>query len=415
MAEMSPHEAVNEFFRQGAELVDLDDELVDILTTPDRELAVQVPVRLDDGQLLVTRGYRVQHNNARGPYKGGIRFHPSADLDEVRALAALMTWKTALVDVPFGGAKGGIEVDAAEMSDAEVERMTRRFTSAIHHILGVYQDIPAPDVNTNARVMAWLMDEYSRANGYSPAVVTGKPVELGGAPGREAATGRGLASVLQAYCERSGHDVRSQRVAIQGFGNVGSWLAHELHGLGVNVIAVSDVTGGIHQPEGLDIPALLEWVRQRKPLLDAPGVETLTNDELLELECDVLVPAALGSVITSANAVRIKANIVVEGANHPTTPSADAVLGRKGIVVIPDILANAGGVVGSYFEWAMNIQQFRWPEHRFNEELCARMQAAYAAVAGFSERHSTTMRRAAYALGVERVSAAVKLRGYADE
>jgi glutamate dehydrogenase (NAD(P)+) len=414
MAEMSPHEAVNEFFRQGAELVDLDDELVDILTTPDRELAVQVPVRLDDGELLVTRGYRVQHNNARGPYKGGIRFHPSADLDEVRALAALMTWKTALVDVPFGGAKGGIEVDAAEMSDGEVERMTRRFTSAIHHVLGVYQDIPAPDVNTNARVMAWLMDEYSRANGYSPAVVTGKPVELGGAPGREAATGRGLAAVLHAYCERIGRDIRAMRVAIQGFGNVGTWLAHELNGLGVRIVAVSDVTGGVLQGDGLDIPALLGWVRERKPLLDAPGVESITNDELLELECDVLVPAALGSVITSANADRIRAQIVLEGANHPTTPSADAALDARGIIVIPDILANAGGVVGSYFEWAMNIQQFRWTEHRFNEELNARMQAAFAAVAECAERHSTTMRRAAFALGVERVSAAVKLRGYAD-
>jgi glutamate dehydrogenase (NAD(P)+) len=414
MPELSPHQAVNEFFRQGAELVDLDDELVEVLTTPDRELAVQVPVRLDDGSLLVTRGYRVQHNNARGPYKGGIRFHPSADLDEVRALAALMTWKTAIVDVPFGGAKGGIEVEAIDMSDTEVERMTRRFTSAIHHVLGVYQDIPAPDVNTNARVMAWLMDEYSRSYGYSPGIVTGKPVEVGGAPGREAATGRGLAAVLHAYCERAGLDVAAMRVAIQGFGNVGTWLARELHGAGAKVIAVSDVTGGIHRAEGLDVPALLSWVRERKPLVDAPGVDPITNDDLLELPCDVLAPAALGEVLTAENAARVRAKIVLEGANHPTTPSADAVLHEHGVAVIPDVLANAGGVVGSYFEWAMNIQQFRWTEARFNEELFARMKGSFAAVADIAEQKSTTMRRAAFALGIERVSAAVKLRGYAD-
>jgi glutamate dehydrogenase (NAD(P)+) len=414
MPELSPHQAVNEFFRQGAELVDLDDELVDILTTPDRELAVQVPVRLDDGTLVVARGYRVQHNNARGPYKGGIRYHPSADLDEVRALAALMTWKTAIVDVPFGGAKGGIAVDATEMSDTELERMTRRFTSAIHHVLGVYQDIPAPDVNTNARVMAWLMDEYSRAYGYSPGIVTGKPVEIGGAPGREAATGRGLAAVLRAYCEHAGLELAAQRVAIQGFGNVGTWLAAELHEAGAAVIAVSDVAGAVHDPEGLDVPELLRWIRERKPLVDAPGVEQLTNDELLELPCDVLAPAALGSVLTGDNAGRVRAKIVLEGANHPTTPSADAILHEHGVVVIPDVLANAGGVVGSYFEWAMNIQQFRWTEARFNEELAAHMQRAFTSVADLATERSTTLRRAAFAVGIQRVSAAVKLRGYAD-
>jgi glutamate dehydrogenase (NAD(P)+) len=414
MPELSPQQAVNEFFRQGAELVDLDDELVEVLTTPDRELAVQVPVRLDDGGLLVTRGYRVQHNNARGPYKGGIRFHPLADLDEVRALAALMTWKTAIVDVPFGGAKGGIEVDAAKLSDSELERMTRRFTAAIHHVLGVYQDIPAPDVNTNAHVMAWLMDEYSRAYGYSPGIVTGKPVEIGGAPGREAATGRGLAAILRAYCDRAGVSLRGLRVAIQGFGNVGTWLAQELSGCGAKVIAVSDVTGGVLAADGLDTAELAAWVAQRKPLVDAPGVDPITNEELLELECDVLAPAALGGVLTGENASRVRARILLEGANHPTTPSADAILHEHGVAVIPDVLANAGGVVGSYFEWAMNIQQFRWSEARFNEELFARMQSAFTAVADLAEHHGTTLRRAAFALGIERVSAAVKLRGYAD-
>jgi glutamate dehydrogenase (NAD(P)+) len=412
--EMSPHEAVNVFFRQGAELIGLDAELVEVLSTPDRELAVQVPVRLDDGRLLVTRGYRVQHNNARGPYKGGIRFHPSADLDEVRALAALMTWKTAIVDVPFGGAKGGIEVEASELSDTETERMTRRFTAAIHHVLGAYQDIPAPDVNTNARVMAWLMDEYSRAYGYSPAIVTGKPVELGGAPGREAATGSGLAALLQAHCERTGTPLAGLRVAIQGFGNVGTNLARQLDALRVKIVGVSDVTGAVLCADGLDMTSVFDWTHARKPLLDLPGVDVATNEELVAMDCDVLVPAALGSVITGANAADVRASVVLEGANHPTTPAGDDILNARGIVVIPDVLANAGGVVGSYFEWAMNIQQFRWTEARFNEELCARMRGAFDAVSALAEDRSTTLRRAAFALGVERVSAAVKLRGYAD-
>jgi glutamate dehydrogenase (NAD(P)+) len=414
MPDLTPHEAVTEFFHQGAELIGLEAELVDILTTPDREVAVQVPVRLDNGDLLVTTGFRVQHNDARGPYKGGIRYHPSADLDEVRALAALMTWKTAIVDVPFGGAKGGIEVDTTKLSTTEIERMTRRFTSAIHHILGVYQDIPAPDVNTNARVMGWLMDEYSHIHGYSPAVVTGKPVELGGAPGREAATGRGAANVLRAYTQRAGSDLRGMSVAIQGFGNVGTWLSHELRSMGARIVAVSDVTGGVLAPDGLDLDALSTWVREGKPLVDAPAVEAITNEELLELDCDVLAPAALGSVITTENASRIRSRIVLECANHPTTPAADAVMAEHGITVLPDVLVNAGGVVGSYFEWAMNIQQFRWTEHRFNEELAARMEGAFAAVTDVAETHSTTLRRAAFALGVERVSAAVRLRGYAD-
>jgi glutamate dehydrogenase (NAD(P)+) len=414
MVELSPNEAVNAYFRQGAALLGLDEELVDVLTTPDREVAVQVPVRLDDGGLLVTRGYRVQHNNARGPYKGGIRYHPAADLDEVRALAALMTWKTAIVDVPFGGAKGGIEVDPTGLSPTELERMTRRFTTAIQHILGVYQDIPAPDMNTNAHVMAWIMDEYSRAFGYSPAVVTGKPVEIGGAPGREAATGRGLAAVLRAYCERAGRKLAAQRVAIQGFGNVGTWLAQQLHRAGATIVAVADVTGAIQNPDGLDVPSLFAWARAGKPLLDAPDTEQITNDNLLAIECDVLVPAALGSVITAGNVGAVRADIVLEAANNPTTPDADAVLNERGVVVIPDVLANAGGVVGSYFEWAMNIQQFRWSEERFNDELCDRMERSFDAVADLAEQRDVPLRHAAYALGVQRVATAATLRGYAD-
>jgi glutamate dehydrogenase (NAD(P)+) len=412
--EQSPNEAVTTFFRHGAELIDLDDELIDVLTTPDRELAVQVPVRLDDGTLLVTRGFRVQHNNARGPYKGGIRFHPEADLDEVRALAALMTWKTAIVDVPFGGAKGGVEIDPTGLSPAELERTTRRFTSAIHHVLGVYQDIPAPDVNTNAQVMAWLMDEYSRAYGYSPGIVTGKPVELGGACGREAATGRGLFAVLDEHARRSGLDLPAQRVVIQGFGNVGTHLAIALSAAGVRVVAVSDVHGGVHDPDGLDVPALLALAKARRPLTELPGARVIDNTELLTLDCDVLVPAALGGVLTTANADSVAARIVLEAANHPTTPDADEILVKNGVSVIPDVLANAGGVLGSYYEWAMNIQQFRWTEQRFDDELHTGMRAAYRKVADVAAASGVPMRHAAYAVGVERVATAARLRGYAD-
>jgi glutamate dehydrogenase (NAD(P)+) len=405
---------VNEFFRRGADLNGLDEELRDILTTPDRELTVQVPIRMEDGSLVVTRGYRVQHNNARGPYKGGIRYHPDADIDEVRALAALMTWKTAIVDVPFGGAKGGIEIDPTGLSPVELERTTRRFTAAIHHVLGVYQDIPAPDVNTNAQTMAWLMDEYSRAYGYSPGIVTGKPVELGGAAGREAATGRGLFAVLEAYAATSSLDLRTARVAIQGFGNVGSHLALALHHAGIRVVAVSDVHGGVHALDGLDVVALVGLVRGRRKLHELAGASVIDNESLLCVDCDVLVPAALGGVITDANADAIAARVIIEGANHPTTPSADARLAARGVVVVPDVLANAGGVVGSYFEWAMNIQQFRWTEARFNDELDARMRTAFTQVTERAASLGVTLRDAAYAVGIERVAAAARLRGYAD-
>ena len=369
---------------------------------------------MDDGSLHVTRGYRVQHNNARGPYKGGIRYHPAADLDEVRALASLMTWKTAIVDVPFGGAKGGIEIDPTGLSVTELERMTRRFTAAVHHVLGVYQDIPAPDVNTNPQTMAWLMDEYSRAYGYSPAIVTGKPVELGGAAGREPATGRGLHAVLVAHAARNGLDLTRQRVVIQGFGNVGANLAAALAASGVQVVGVSDVHGGVHRPDGLDVAALLALAKARRPLTELPGATPVDNAVLLTLDCDVLVPAALGGVITDANAAQIAAPLVIEAANHPISPSADALLHANGVTVVPDVLANAGGVVGSYFEWAMNIQQFRWTTERFNDELDSRMRAAYTTVADLAAARGVPLRHAAYAVGVQRVAAAARLRGYAD-
>jgi glutamate dehydrogenase (NAD(P)+) len=358
------------------------------------------------------RGYRVQHNGARGPYKGGIRYHPSADLSEVRALASLMTWKTALVDVPFGGAKGGIEVDPTGMSDGELQRMTRRFTQGIHYVLGVYRDIPAPDVNTNAKTMAWMMDAYSALHGYSPAIVTGKPLDLGGAPGREAATGHGVVYVLDAWCAHHKRKLKDLKVAIQGFGNVGSWTARELTERGATVIAVSDVSGGVVDPAGVDVSGLVALVGNKGSVVDAERGEHITNEQLLELECDVLIPAALGEVITEANAGTIRAGVVLEAANYPVTPPADKVLGDRGITVIPDILANAGGVTGSYFEWTQNIQQFTWKEERFSAELLDRMQGAYRFTQAFADDHHCTLRQAAYAIGIQRVAAAAKLRGY---
>jgi glutamate dehydrogenase (NAD(P)+) len=412
VAELRAHEAVNQYFAEAARTLDLDAELYAVLTTPYREVTVQVPVRLDDGELVVVRGYRVQHNGARGPYKGGIRYHPSADLNEVRALASLMTWKTALLDVPFGGAKGGIEVDPTGMSPRELQQMTRRFTHSIKHVLGVYRDIPAPDMGTNANVMAWMMDAYSQTQGYSPAVVTGKPLELGGAPGREQATGRGCVYVLDAYCRRHGIDLATQRVAIQGFGNVGSWLARELHDRGVRVIALSDVGGAIVDPAGIDVPGLVAAVAEGGTVTGSARGDVITNGELLELDCDVLVPAALGEVITEVNAERVKAPIVLEAANYPVTPSADKVLRSAGVDVIPDILANAGGVTGSYFEWTQNIQQFTWKEDRFSAELLDRMQGAYRFTQAFADEHHCPLREAAYAIGIQRVAGAVRMRGY---
>jgi glutamate dehydrogenase (NAD(P)+) len=408
----SVFEQVNRWVEEAFALVGLEDDLYEVLTTTYREVSVQVPVPREAGGHLVVRGYRVQHNGARGPYKGGVRYHPEANLDEVRALASLMTWKTALLDVPFGGAKGGIEVDPTQLTRGELEAMTRRFTLAMSHVLGVYRDIPAPDVNTNAQVMAWMMDAYSSRAGYSPAIVTGKPLDLGGAPGREAATGRGVVYVLEAACKRWDLDLSSMRVAIQGFGNVGSWVATELDALGVRVVAVSDVAGGILRETGLDVPALRQLQQEGRPLTDAAGTERITNDELLRLDVDVLVPAALGDVLRGDNADEVRARIVAEGANHPTTPEGDKVLADKGVRILPDVLANGGGVTGSYFEWTQNIQQFRWKEERFNDELRAKMVEAYTAVADYAEASGVGMRLAAFALALERVARAVRLRGY---
>src|SRR5437588_7657078 len=409
---MTPFESVNAFFDRGAALIHLKDEMYDVLKTSYREVSVQVPVRMDSGELRVFTWYRIQHNGARGPYKGAIRYHPQADLDEVRALASLMTWKTALVDIPFGGAKGGITVDISDMSNREIQSMTRRFTNAIGHVLGVNRDIPAPDMNTNAQVMAWVMDAYSATHGYSPASVTGKPVELGGAPGRDAATGRGVVYILEGAAKRWDLDLQACKVAIQGFGNVGSWVARGLDELGIKIVAVSDLKGGVYRDDGLDVDRLVTLSDSRRSVAEAEGVEKISNDELLECECDILIPAALGDVITEENADKIRAGIVVEAANHPTTTEADAILTDSGKRVIPDLLANAGGVTGSYFEWTQNIQQFKWKVDRFNDELRDVMMRALDATLAFAETRDVSLRDAAFAIGIERVARASKMRGY---
>src|SRR3954469_20127197 len=397
---MTPIESVNAFFDRGAHLIHLKDEMYGVLKTSYREVQVQVPVRMDDGSMQVFTGYRIQHNGARGPYKGGIRYHPQADLDEVRALASLMTWKTALVDIPFGGAKGGITVDPSGMSDREIQTMTRRFTNAIGHVLGPTRDIPAPDMNTNAQVMAWVMDAYSASHGYTPQSVTGKPVELGGAPGREAATGRGVVYVLEGAAKHWEINLQDCRVAIQGFGNVGSWVARGLDELGVKVVAASDLKGGVYRSDGLDIDRLVTLTESRRSVTEADDVEQISNEELLECDCDVLVPAALGDVITDQNAEKGRADIIVEAANHPTTTEADDILVDSGKRVVPDLLANAGGVTGSYFEWTQNIQQFKWKVDRFNEELRDVMLRALDATLSFAESRDVSLRDAAFAIGI---------------
>ena len=373
---------------------------------------MQIPLRRDDGSVQTVYGYRVQHNGARGPYKGGVRYHAEADLDEVRSLAALMTWKTAIVDVPFGGAKGGVQVDPLVLSKPELERLTRRFMAQVSYVVGVNRDIMAPDVNTNAQTMAWMMDAYGQRAGHTPAIVTGKPVELGGSLGREAATGRGVVMTLDEAVKDAGRQPEGLTVAVQGFGNVGSWTGRLAAAQGYKVIAVSDVRGAIHNPHGLNQTDLRAHVIQAGTVVGYPEAEPIGNNDLLTLPCDVLIPAALGGVITQANADAVKAHWVVEAANAPVTPVADRMLAERGVVVLPDILANAGGVTVSYFEWTQNIQQFSWSEQRVNAELGEKMAAAYRAVKQRAESSRTDLRSAAFCIGVERVATAAHLRGY---
>lgn len=409
----NPREIVDRNFKIAADRLGLTTEEQILLKTPFRELKVEVPVRMDDGALRVFSGYRVQHSGARGPAKGGIRYHPSVDIDEVRSLAEAMTWKTALANIPFGGAKGGVNCDPLEMSQAEVERVTRKFISRIHHILGPYRDIPAPDVNTNAQVMAWILDEYSSRHGYSPACVTGKPLELGGSLGRAQATGRGVMFVIREYMRDIARPMKGLRVAVQGFGNVGSNAALLLEEQGCEIFAVADVYGGIISPNGKPLPIkeLVAHVKKTGSVIMFPGAEPIDNHDLLLLDCDVLVPAALECVLNHDKAGRVKAKVVAEAANLPTTPEADEIFAKRGITVLPDILTNVGGVIVSYFEWAQNLQQTIWTEQKVNEELYRYVEAAYREVASLASAEKVAFKRAAYQLAVERVARAERLRG----
>jgi glutamate dehydrogenase (NAD(P)+) len=400
-------------FDAAADLLGLRPSMRRRLCTPFRDITVQVPVLMDHGDVEVFMGYRVQHNGARGPTKGGIRYHPTVDLHEVHGLAALMTWKTALMDLPFGGAKGGVGVDPQRLSTRELERLTRKFTERIALALGPYRDIPAPDMGTSAQTMAWLLDEYSKKAGYSPAVVTGKPVSIGGSLGREEATGRGVMLVMREAAKDYGVKWAGSTAAIQGFGNVGSHLAACLQDEGVRVVAVTDAEGGTCNTAGLDVAALREYARTHGTVAGFPGGEGLSGNDLWQVECDFMVPAALGSVITKeANAQTLKCRIVVEAANAPTTPIADKILHERGIVVLPDILANAGGVVVSYFEWTQNLQQMRWELEQVRTGLERKMVSAYRAVHDFAQERDVPLRTAAYAIALRRVADAEELRGH---
>ncbi len=405
-------EQVTSLFDWTARHLGLDEGLCEILRMPWRELTVAVPVRHDDGNVKTYTGYRIQYNGARGPYKGGTRYHPGADLDEVRALAALMTWKTALVDIPYGGAKGGVQVDPRKLSDSELNRLTRRYVQNIAHLLGERRDIPAPDMGTNAQTMAWMMDAYGAIHGHTPAIVTGKPLELGGSLGREAATGRGAVFVLDKFLEDRKSMNGRVKVVVQGFGNVATWALRLLDPDRFDIVAVSDSRGGSYNPAGLDVNAVFTQRRDAGTVAGIPGTESVTNEELVELPCDVLIPAAIENVVHQGNAARVQAGIVLEAANHPLTPSADAILADRGVVTVPDILANAGGVIVSYFEWAQNIQQFHWDEDRVNSELKRRIVGAYESVRDRAAGEGLTLRQAAFAVAVERVARATVLRGF---
>ena len=392
--------------------MNLDPGLHEVLKFPQRELTVHFPVKMEDGHTHVFTGYRVQHNMARGPSKGGLRYSPLTDLDEVRALAMWMTWKCAIVDIPFGGAKGGVVCDPQSLTLLELERLTRRYASEIGLVIGPETDIPAPDMGTNAQTMAWIMDTYSMTKGRTvPAVVTGKPVEIGGSAGRADATGRGIVCITEEAIKETGLQIEGLRVAVQGFGNVGGVAARIFHERGAKVVAVSDAMGGLYNPEGLDIPALRECANRDGTLTAHRGGDRVGTKELLELDVDVLVPAATENQITAENAGRIGAKVIVEGANGPTTPAADHILQERGVYLVPDVLANAGGVVVSYFEWVQDLQFYFWHEEEVNARMETIMRRAYAEVRKMALRENVDMRLAAHLIGVKRVADATTLRG----
>jgi glutamate dehydrogenase (NAD(P)+) len=392
----------------------LPDDVRVVFWTPYREVTVQIPVKLSDGKIHVFSGYRIQHNGARGPYKGGVRFHPEVDVDEVRALASLMTWKTAVANVPFGGAKGGINCPAGDLSQAELQKITRSFMDKIEKVLGPTRDIPAPDVNTNAQTMAWMMDEYGKLHGHTPAICTGKPLSLEGSHGREAATGRGCVYMFREAAPSLGLSPADTKFVVQGYGNVGSWAARIMQQLGSKMIAVSDVHGAIRNDDGIDADALHKFISEGGDITEFPDCESIDPADLIAVPCDVFIPAALGGMIHEGNADRMQCKVLVEGANSPTTPAADEILRDHDTYVIPDLMANAGGVVVSYFEWVQNLQHFRWDEREVNDKLGNVMRKAYREVSSRAKEEGLDLRAAAYLVGIERVVDAARTRGYIE-
>jgi glutamate dehydrogenase (NAD(P)+) len=413
-AEVSNHEIVRHYFDQAAERLGLRDDHAEVLRSSYREVQVQIPVRLSDDRVHVYAGYRVQHNGARGPYKGGIRFHPEVDLDEVRALAELMTWKTAIAGIPYGGAKGGVNVNPHELERDELEAVARSFMDKIEKVLGPTRDIPAPDVGTDAQTMAWLMDEYGKLHGHTPACVTGKPIAIEGSYGREAATGRGVVYMFREAAPQLDLSPSETRFVVQGFGNVGSWAARIMQQLGARMVGASAASGAIRADKGIDAEALAQHVREGGDIVDfqGDGVEQVTPVELLETECEVFIPAALGGMLHKGNADRLRCKMIVEGANSPSTPAANDILDDKGILVVPDLMANAGGVVVSYFEWVQNLQHFRWDEREVNDRLGRIMRKAFREVSARARQDDASLRVAAFEVGIERVVDAATTRGY---
>lgn len=408
---MQAFEATNYYFDQAAKLLDLTANMRTLMMTPDRELRVEVSIEMDSGQIGNFIGYRVQHDNSRGPFKGGLRYHPRVDQDEAEGLASLMTWKSAVVDIPFGGGKGGVNCDPTKLSRGELERLTRRFVQQIHDFIGPHKDIPAPDVGTDGQVMAWIMNEYAKFHGFYPAVVTGKPVELHGSPGREAATGYGIALITREILSRLGRTIKGSTFAIQGYGNVGSHTSRFLHDQGAKIVAISDAYGAIMNPEGINIPELDQHVSVNRKVVGFKGGAPGTNEQLLTTPVDVLIPAALGGVFDAELAEAVQAKVIVEAANGPTLPQADEVFHRREIPVVPDILANAGGVIVSYFEWVQNLQHFRWSLDQVQREQESRMVESFARVYDLAQRKSIPMRTAAFMLAINRVGRARVLGG----
>ena len=411
-AETSNLDIVRHYFDAASERMGLDDDLRVVFWTPYREVTVQIPVKLSDGRVHVYSGYRIQHNGARGPYKGGVRFHPDVDVDEVRALASLMTWKTAVAGVPFGGAKGGVNCPAGDLERSELQKITRSFMDKIEKVLGPTRDIPAPDVNTNAQTMAWMMDEYGKLHGHTPAICTGKPISLEGSYGREAATGRGCVYMFREAAPHLGLSPADTSFVVQGYGNVGSWAARIMQQLGSKMVAVSDANGAIRSDDGIDANALHQHIAEGGLITEFEGAEAISADDLIAVPCDVFIPAALGGMIHEGNADRMECKVIVEGANSPTTPAADAILRDKDVYIIPDVMANAGGVVVSYFEWVQNLQHFRWEEREVNDKLGTIMRRAYREVSSRAREEGINLREAAYLVGIERVVEAAQTRGY---